>query len=1110
MDDGGGSGVCLCWDHSVRYWFTFLCLLAAFSLTVAPTYGQWFGKGAYGPALGSPPTPTPGPQALLSFGGMGNVTVPCPTSSPFTTNKVGLCAGDPGARADQSLFYGYQGQSQNAATSTQLVQTNGCNPSARTATSNLADTSGNHCGFYLYVGLTHYNCDGTVPEAYWWGNVINAPHQAGALHFNSANGDRSGNITLANMMVNNGESGQCNSAGTGSGGTGTVIENPNDTTEPACVVTFLTTSNTPCNSYATGPFLSFPAGEGMGLDYGWVETGNTQCIKSTEFGNTLAWATPQNGHGTTPCMTAFADLYNNLSPVPIVAKQYTGGADGCMTSTAPALGSPPAPTPPPPNCYPTTFSDAGAEINSRWNMDAFCAAIGSNFQGELLEELTSRTALTQPVITVLLNTFYYQQTTHVCPNMRWMLEEFPVNYYNEQMGILDLMPDALTGVPDLGYAYREVDGSTPARWVDQEIVPANPEQTLTTFAYTTITNGSVIDNGCSTGATNVAPSWGVGNTGGTKPINVWCVSQRRPVLCLQYVNVWILSTNYGKGVVCVNEGATNETVQSAWFPPGGSGDPASTYGWTLNVEQEPGPSANVAIGGTITAGDTVTTTINNHATTYTVTSGDVSGGASTLATNIAANINADATDGPIVTATGVGSKYYVVADTHYSENQYPFAVTSTGTETYTPNDVYLVGTPATGSYIPVGYNGSLLGALQDVNTACAATNSNFCVQNVATALQPNTIPFNPSPTAGTCDNNAYTCLPAHTAKWFLQGSGGSTGTFVYRGCGTPVQVFNATAGTPDAIMNKDISGASVDANSASVMAAFGTTTFANQIDNSSVEIVNCAGSGTATHVVQHASGGHTPPISSNPNEGLGGTGASMHWISTFKAEGGTCPMTGVGSGDCHMVVLYINGPTVTDEECGGQENNNSFIGSTLTAYSCSQSNLNDTYTNNWLPSGGTYGNNTGDSGICWLCTIVWGEEMNDTSINHPLNLIFPRSMMPQFGWGHGATGANISVNSPGADGSCTTGPSGCFLYGDLLRLKPGVSCGSNAQAILVCNALKKYGGYPTDTAAAGSSPEIRFGQSTNGTDPFQAGLFTWIHGLSLNNFEIVDRTTTIP
>lgn len=1133
-------------------------LLAAFSPTgnggTSAVTGNHFTLGNFTPTTPTPaPTPGGNPQALLTFGFYGG--------SCTVGTSTNVCGGDPGQGAMQAFYWGAMTQSTSGSTSLNLV--NHCGGS-RTATTATVDATGNHCTGFVYDGLFRYTCgvqQGLDPNYYWWQNAINndenaIEHYAVGVHGPGGIGDGSGNISSTNRFVSGGESGQCSSNGSTSiptpGPTPTtndILENAGDSAAQACVYKYYATSNSPCANYGTGPWLQVGAGEGVGMDYMWTETSSGMCFNSTEFGTTLAYASPNpGGHGNIPCMTNFASFYNSMCPgvtpcIPMISKDVTGGAEGCMTTTAPAgVNTAIAPF----NttaCYPTDYNFSDLQVNSRYYWDAFCAALTKgNFQAFLFEFPVQRTANTTPVMGVMQNTYYYNQTNNVCPGIKWAVEESSLDNFSEVMGFIWTLPNFTSGIPTDALAWRWGFGQFIPYFEDQEIVPDGPEQTLSPFSYgATIPASKIIDDGCGTTGTDVAPSWDATSSGGPKNITVWCPQQRLPVQVIQYHHCYSLGVDEGQCAAIINESNVNETVQSSWIGQNG-GDPVGTYASVINMASCPAPTAKITVGPSSgfagVAGDTVTVGINNHNVTYTLVSGDTTS-ATTLAAHLTAAINADSTDSSIITATSSGAVITIVSLTADMASQYVLSISQTGTgnETYTANDPYLFGVPCAGAWIPTGYSGSLLTQMQSINTACQASTSPNCLSSgqVATAVDYSGVPFAPSGSTGNCTNNAFTCVPAHSAIFLSSQASAPVNLYAYTGCSVNQQIFGIP-GSVDPITGQDISSAGTDGNNGSLHTAWGTTTFGNQTDNSSLERVNCATNSTPTYVVQvnNDGSGHNPVVYANTGEGYanpisvpwcGGVGTGC--TQAFYFEGNSLCQSGTpadcSSIDKHWIVL--NTDAGWEIEGGGHGCNasctngpNQFTGTAFHAYAGMKLNLNDTYQGNWDPSGSSMGNSNGDSGISYLLTVLWSPDMADaiarsaTVINHPLNLILPTSMSACFGTGcltNSQRHTNISPISSGGDGSlsCNT-LSGCYIYGDLLRLQSGVSCGSDQQSIIVCNTLKKYGMYLTDTGS--SAPEIRMGIGSDGSDVFDAALITWIKGLKLNNFDLVTRGTTTP
>lgn len=87
-------------------------------------------------------------------------------------------------------------------------------------------------------------------------------------------------------------------------------------------------------------------------------------------------------------------------------------------------------------------------------------------------------------------------------------------------------------------------------------------------------------------------------------------------------------------------------------------------------------SGTLTIAGTPATGNTVVTTINSHAVTYTLISGDTT--TALVATHVAAAINADSTDLLIVLAAAVGSVVTITSLTLGKTGQYSFSTSVTG------------------------------------------------------------------------------------------------------------------------------------------------------------------------------------------------------------------------------------------------------------------------------------------------------------------------------------------------------------------------------------------------------------------------------------------------
>lgn len=98
-------------------------------------------------------------------------------------------------------------------------------------------------------------------------------------------------------------------------------------------------------------------------------------------------------------------------------------------------------------------------------------------------------------------------------------------------------------------------------------------------------------------------------------------------------------------------------------------------------------SGTVTVGGTPSTSNTVVITINGHAVTYTLVSGDTTN--TITATHVAAALNADSTDTAIITATASGAVVTIVAKASGLPGQYSLTSSGTGGTTATASDTEL-------------------------------------------------------------------------------------------------------------------------------------------------------------------------------------------------------------------------------------------------------------------------------------------------------------------------------------------------------------------------------------------------------------------------------------
>ena len=323
------------------------------------------------------------------------------------------------------------------------------------------------------------------------------------------------------------------------------------------------------------------------------------------------------------------------------------------------------------------------------------------------------------------------------------------------------------------------------------------------------------------------------------------------------------------------------------------------------------------------------------------------------------------------------------------------------------------------------------------------------------------------------------------------------GTYEYPGASGP-QIYNGAAGVPDPTVNGNISGLSPDANSASVLSATSGGVLFSNANPANLEIVNIGTHLTPMVPVGTVPGGHSPPISKGAFGG--GTGAMIEWQNGFLIEGRST--TGC-SGDAHFVVFDTD-PTSLNYGYVFEGGGACWNGTTFKAYNGLIDNVTAGYVNQGTPWQQNKGDNWSVAGIPGLGFTDYGEDATLTAINHPLQVIFPTSVMVCFS-GCGTRGTNYSPGT-GGDGSCHGGPTACFYYGDILRIK---SCaGQTGLTLLVCTQMQNYGIVASDT---GSTPTIRMGLAADGSNPWPSALFVWLRGLSLSgNFDLMPRNCCVP
>jgi hypothetical protein len=308
-----------------------------------------------------------------------------------------------------------------------------------------------------------------------------------------------------------------------------------------------------------------------------------------------------------------------------------------------------------------------------------------------------------------------------------------------------------------------------------------------------------------------------------------------------------------------------------------------------------------------------------------------------------------------------------------------------------------------------------------------------------------------------------------------------------------IQIYNGTAGVPDPVANADLTNASVDPNSASITSALNSSfSFINssEAQNERVNVVGPSPMPTL-YPIAVATNGHNPPIY-NGSYG-GGSGAKAPWIPGQFVIQGNCTLN--CTQDNHVMILN----TATHIVIQGSGWN--WNGTILSAYDGNFDSMDASYCSQISGRGDDFS----VSGVPGPGFTDFGEDLlaaknNGTPILHPIALIVPIEAVAS-----GTPGVNYSTLSTNNVGSCAGNPyTQCLQFGDLLRLKPGVTCPGDAVAAAVCVQLKRQTGVVADL---GELNTPRFGLDLSGTDDTDSALFTWLHSLSLTNFDVILRNS---
>lgn len=502
---------------------------------------------------GTPATPSPPPpnQTLLAY------MYSCANAQTCTATGA-----DPGATAAQTLYWGYETLAHDSGAGSINAKVF-ANCPGRSASST--------CEAYVYDEATLSACGGadSLPIDIAYYNWANANDQAAFY-------GPYPNLASNSSRVTDPSEGDCNSTGTGTGGTNRVWSlSPNDPTGLACLYSAFATSSTSCGWSFTGPYAVITSGEGVSMD-DFGSGYQTPGLESGEYGQSANFlpGTGVNYVGTI-WKTAQAATINGLCGavcIPMVAK-FMGGeeVDYCGTTTPPTGGAAG-------HCYANSLHFSPGTIDSRNQMDGFCTALtGGNLQGLILEDIVDRNlaSTNQIAIITMMNSLTEMQVSHTgdeCANLVFPLEETSPTSWPEMLGVIWMLPSS-DGSPDLVPPWPTThtdDGKEVAYLPGFELVPSGPEETPAPYSFgggacsTVATCPS--STWCDSASTNQAPNTnGASDSGGVVALVQYCPKQYAPIMVMQYQHLRILGTDYGPAAAVVNTSSVATAIASTWF-----------------------------------------------------------------------------------------------------------------------------------------------------------------------------------------------------------------------------------------------------------------------------------------------------------------------------------------------------------------------------------------------------------------------------------------------------------------------------------------------------------------------------------------------------------------
>jgi hypothetical protein len=313
-----------------------------------------------------------------------------------------------------------------------------------------------------------------------------------------------------------------------------------------------------------------------------------------------------------------------------------------------------------------------------------------------------------------------------------------------------------------------------------------------------------------------------------------------------------------------------------------------------------------------------------------------------------------------------------------------------------------------------------------------------------------------------------------------------------------VQVFNGSAGTPDSIVNADISSALSDPDSSSVIngvaSVIGSSFGAS--DTTSLSRINIDTGSDPLYTVQRVSGGHNPAVTT------GGACTAVNqpcqWpYTTSYAIEGTVNNTGCNGSSFHSDCHYDTLDTSNDQYYEGW--NVGWSGSALYAHAGNSLDLTQpsSTAKSYIDS------NWGLAGLPQLGFADPGEDASLSVINYPLKNFIPAAAM------YSACGANVNyAGTTGCGGSCASS-SACLHIGDVLILAATdyssyTGC-TNPAAKKVLYQLEHFGSPLSDLAM---EPGFYFAQDASGNDDWPSAVFTCLSNIPFNttNWRLLSRT----